>query len=190
MKVKLITKAGVEPVPTGKIRLKKVTSKKTTKEAKPIGTETNKPDNIKENISQHLHKVPSWIGAGSGWGYAQDDALIMNTKSSMTGVQNEHVFIGQRSKIEVSEMLNMVYEKFELKMQRLVQTDGHNYDILQFNVYFFTQEDWSFLKNDYESHNGYEGDEKGFDKHIKLKNQRAKYYTTECWINIDSFYGK
>ena len=149
-----------------------------------------KPDNIKENIPYHMPRVPRWIGAGSGWGYTQNDALIMACKDSQKGIENEYVFVEQRSKIEVGKILDMGYESFELKMQRLVEKDGCHYDVLQFRVNFLTHDDWLFLKNDYKSHNNYVGDEAGLKKHLKLIKQRMKYYISECWINIDSFYGK
>ena len=147
-------------------------------------------DQIEENIAYWMCDVPDWIGDKSGWGYTKDDAMIMACKDSQTGVHNEYLFAEYRSRIEVREILEMVYVGFERRMQGFVQEDGCNYDVLQFNVCFLTNEDWLFLKNDYESHNNYAGDEVGLKKHHELRNQRIKYYTSECWINIDSFYGK
>ena len=161
-----------------------------TNEKEQVGIEAIKPDNIKENIPYYMHRIPRWIGAGSGWGYTQEDALIMACKNPQKGIENEYEFIGQRSKIEVGKIPDMVYDSFELKRQRLIEKDGCHYDVLQFRVNFLTHEDWLFLKNDYESHDGYNDDDDGYDKYEELKSQKMRYYISECWINIDSFWGK
>ncbi|MBR3710495.1 MAG: hypothetical protein IKM99_05980 [Bacteroidales bacterium] len=175
--------------------LSKLFSRKTNKQQpRPvvqIGTEIERPTQINNPITDYLKKVPDWIGQRSGWGYGKEDALIMDTDNSMDGIHNEYVFAEYRSKIEVHKVLKMYYAGFERCGQRLV-TDGPNqhYDVVSFKVYLFAEEDWVFLKKDYESHNGYKDDEAGLERHTQLRNDRIKYYTSECWINIDSFFGK
>lgn len=153
-----------------------------------IGTEIDRPAQITKTLSDYVKEVPEWIGEHSGWGYKKEDALIMACENSMEGIHNEYVFAKVRSKIEVEDVLKMYMGGFERCGQRLV-FDGpnHNYDVISFKVYLFSEEDWNFLKNDYESHNEYKDDEAGLRMHTQLRNQRIKYYTSECWINIDAF---
>lgn len=161
-----------------------------TQEVARIGMEIDRPAEIDRQISEYLNEIPKWIGSKSGWGYNMEDALKMATDNSMEGIHNEYVFAEFRSKIEVQEVLKMYYAGFERCGQRLVSGTNHRYDVIGFKVYLFTEEDWTFLKDDYESHNNYQNDEAGLKAHTELRNQRIKYYTSECWINIDEFYGK
>lgn len=161
-----------------------------TWEVTQIGTEIDRPVEIDRQISDYLNDVPGWIGSKSGWGYNKEDALQMATDNSMEGIHNEYVFAEFRSKIEVQEDLKMYYAYIERCGQRLVSGAIHRYDVISFKVYLFTEEDWTFLKDDYESHNNYQNDEAGLKAHTELRNQRIKYYTSECWINIDEFYGR
>ena len=167
------------------------TNRQQPKQVVQIGTEIDRPTQISNLITDYLKEVPDWIGRHSGWGYGKEDALIMDTENSMDGIHNEYVFAEYRSKIEVHGVMKMFFDHFERCNQTLVNGGmGHNYDVISFKVYLFTEEDWVFLKKDYESHNGYKGDEAGLERHTQLRNERIKYYTSECWINIDSFFGK
>jgi hypothetical protein len=161
-----------------------------TQEVTQIGTEIDRPTEISLPISDYLEETPIWIGRKSGWGYSKEDALKMATDNSVEGIHNEYVFAEFRSRIEVQEVLKMYYAGFERCGQRLVGGAIHRYDVITFKVYLFTEEDWTFLKDDYESHNNYQSDEAGLKVHTELRNQRMKYYISECWINIDEFYGK
>ena len=169
----------------------KKTNKQQSKEVVQIGTEIGRPAQITKTLSDYVKEVPEWIGDHSGWGYKKEDALIMACESSSEGIHNEYVFAEARSKIEVQEVLQMYYAGFERCNQRLVTAGpNHHYDVISFKVYLFTEEDWNFLKNDYESHDEYKEDEAGFKAHNQMRIQRIKYYTSECWIDIDAFYGK
>ena len=169
----------------------KKTNQQQPKEVVQIGTEIDRPKQLTNPISDYVKEVPEWIGEHSGWGYNKEDALIMACENSMEGIHNEYAFAEARSKIEVDDALKMYMGGFERCGQTLV-VDGpnHRYDVIRFKVYLFTEEDWNFLKDDYESHNEYKDDKEGLKKHLELRNQRIKYYTSECWIDIDAFYGK
>jgi hypothetical protein len=167
------------------------TNKRQPKEALQIGTEIDRPTRLNKPLSDYVQHVPEWIGLHSGWGYEKEDALIMVCGNSMAGIHNEYKYAEARSKIEVDKVLKMCFIGFERCGQRLV-ADGpkHHYDVISFKVYLLTEEDWNFLKDDFESHNEYKDDDAGLKKHTELRSQRIKYYTSECWINIDEFYGK
>ncbi|MBR1513000.1 MAG: hypothetical protein IJ622_01765 [Bacteroidales bacterium] len=167
------------------------TNKQQPKEVVQVGTEIDRPTQLTRPLSDYVKDVPAWIGEHSGWGYKKEDALIMACENSMEGIHNEYAFAEARSKIEVDEVLNMYYGGFERCGQRLVAGDmNHHYDVITFKVYLFTEEDWNFLKDDFESHNEYKDDKEGRQRHGELRKQRVKYYTSECWIDIDAFYGK
>ena len=167
------------------------TNKQQSREVVQIGTEIDRPTRVDFPITDYVKEVPEWIGQQSGWGYTKDDALIMACENSMEGIHNEYLFAEARSLAEVQDVLKMCFAGIQRCGQRLV-TDGpkHHYDVISFKVYLFTEEDWNFLKDDFESHDEYKNDETGLRMHNELRNQRIKYYATECWINIDEFYGK
>ena len=125
--------------------LSKLFSRKTNeqqpKEAAGIGMDIDRPAPIGNPISDYLNEIPEWIGRKSGWGYGKDDALIMAVDNSMEGIHNEYVFAEFRSKVEVHEVMKMYFDHFERCNQRLVNSGmGHNYDVINFKVYFFTEE--------------------------------------------------
>lgn len=169
-------------------------SRKTNKQPKKvaqIGSEIALPAYVIHQIPYYLDKVPDWISPNSGWGYKKENALIMACEDPTEGVQNEYAFAEFRSKIEVREAMEMYFASIERCGQQLIiDESNHHYDVISFKVYLFTEKDWTFLKNDFEIHNNYENDEAGFNKHTRLRNKLIRYYMTECWINIDSFYGK
>ena len=84
----------------------------------------------------------------------------------------------------------MHYAGFKLIRQQLVFKEKKPYDVLQFYVYYLTDEDWEYLKSDYENHNQYEGDEEGLKKHNEMMEEMVKSYKSECWIDISKFFGK
>ena len=48
----------------------------------------------------------------------------------------------------------------------------------------FTPEDWDFLKNDWESHDGYKDDDKGKLHHEALREERIIRFTEVFWFNV------
>jgi len=146
--------------------------------------------NISKQINDYLYELPDWIGPDSGWGYSQDDALIITSHDSMTSIRNEYLFAEFRSQIEVMEVMKQHYGGFERCRQTLKAIGNSHYDVIEFKVYYFSEEDWNFLKNDFESHNEYKNDEAGLEAHNHLRAERLKYYISQCWFNIDSFFGK
>lgn len=166
------------------------TTEKVTTEKSQIGIEMPKPNHITNHISIYFKEVPDWIDPASGWGYTKENALVITTDNPELGVHSEYVFAELRSRIEVRDALQAVFDGFQRGIQRLMEYGDSHYDVLSFKVYYFTIEDWEYLKNDFESHNNYENDKAGLEKHNQLRLEKIKYYSSECWINIDSFFGK
>ena len=158
--------------------------------ADQIGIGAPQPANITNDIFGYFRERPDWMNPSSGWGYTKEDALVIDTDNPNLGVHNEYVFAEFRSRIEVQEKLNAVFDCFVRGRQLLMEFGSNHYDVLEFKVYYFTFEDFEFLKNDFESHNKYENDDAGLKRHNQLRFERIKYYSSECWININSFFGK
>lgn len=53
----------------------------------------------------------------------------------------------------------------------------------------YKESDYEFLKNDWESHNAYEGDEDGMHKHIELRDSMQIEYDIKGWFDISNFFG-
>lgn len=155
-----------------------------------IGKPIEKATPINNSPVDFFDELPVWLSKESGWGYNQNDAIVILSNNDAEGIHNEYVFAEVRSKIEVEKGLNMHFVGFERNSQRLLNKGDKHYDIINFNVYLFTDEDWNYLKDDYESHNNYENDQDGLTQHNQMRNERIRYYNSECWIDISNFFGK
>lgn len=79
---------------------------------------------------------------------------------------------------------------FERGMQSLVHGDnGKSYDHVMMKVLAFSESDFAYLKNDWESHHGYINDEEGRQKHIQIAETKRIRYEIEGWFDITGFYG-
>ncbi len=146
------------------------------------------PQILSKRISDYLEECPEWIGDVNRWGYGKEDAFLMACDNSVIAIRNEYTFARLRSAIEVNEILGKVFDRMERTEQHLVEDGKNSYDVLRLKVYYFSTEDVAFLKNDLEKHNGYKDDKDGFGHHMHLRDERVKFYFTECWININSFF--
>ena len=165
-------------------------SEKTGKSPQQIGCPTEKATPISNSPVEFFGELPEWLSKESGWGYNQNDAVVILSNNDAEGVHNEYVFAGIRFKIEVEYVLNMHFEGIEQINQKLLNKGDKHFDVINFNVYLFTDEDWNYLKEDYESHNNYKEDQDGLNQHNQLRNERIRYYNSECWIDISNFFGK
>ena len=86
-----------------------------------IGDETPKPANITNDVFGYFKEVPDWINQSSGWGYTKEDALVVDTDNPNLGVHSEYAFAEFRSRIEVDEKLNAVFECFRRVRQKLME---------------------------------------------------------------------
>lgn len=147
---------------------------------------------INKKLSElvHFNPLPEWINVNGGWGYSIDDAAIILNDNEFEGVHNEYVFAEFRSSLEVEIIMKMHFVGFERTEQSLHDYKGKPYDLIKFKVSYLTDEDWNELKNDYDSHNGFENDEEGLSQHEQKRNEAIRYYESGCWIDISHFFGK
>lgn len=150
----------------------------------------SRPEQIRVPLSVMGDNIPAWLSRDSGWGYTENDPVLILSDNESEGVENEYKFANIRSNIEVQYVLKMHYMGLERKGQSLVHRNGKPYDIIKFDVLLLSDEDWNFLKDDYESHNGYQDDADGLQRHRQMRAERIRYYSSECWIDISAFFGK
>ena len=79
---------------------------------------------------------------------------------------------------------------WELDQQRLYTEGDRTFDVLEIRVTAFTDADWEYLANDWETNHQYENDEGGLKQHKKERLLRTCYYDAQFWFDITSFYGK
>ena len=130
-----------------------------------------------------------------GWGYTQDDAVVIELDSSWEGVSFEYKYLEYRTYEEAiifrPKGQQLAGFRFEKDMQSLVGgSDGKSYDRVTIKVTAYTEEDFAYLKYDWESHNAYEDDEEGKQKHLELADSKKIQYEVCGWFDITKFYGK
>ena len=138
-----------------------------------------------------LHQWP----ISGGWGYTKDDAVVIELDNSNDGVAFEYKFMQYRSFEEgivfMPKGQRLAGFNFETKMQCLLSgKDGRHYDRIVMEVTVFREEDFDFLKNDWESHNGYEDDLEGKMEHLLLAESKRIRYEIEGYFDITRFFGK
>lgn len=147
----------------------------------------------KQILSEDFPKH-EWPFSG-GWGYTQDDAVIIELDNSWDGVSFEYKYLEYRTYEEAiifrPKGQQLTGFRFEKGMQSLVGgADGKSYDRVTVKVTAYTEEDFAFLKHDWESHNGFADDEAGKTKHLQLAESKAIKYKVTGWFDISKFYGK
>lgn len=126
------------------------------------------------------------MDANGGWGYDKEDAAISTDITTGTGIRNENRFINYRSGIEVSDYLNAFLIDIVKCRQELKRIDNHRYDVVRFNVYVCEKDDYIRIRKEY----GHNDETIPLHSFIQQRIRRLQYYTSECWINIDSFFGR
>jgi len=130
-----------------------------------------------------------------GWGYSAEDCVVIDKNdptidpgAHFNPVSVEYVFFEKRVYAELI-VFRPREDRFsginwELKTQSLRAIDGHKMDVLKFRVTAFTDLDWEYLKNEWETNLGYVDDEEGKESHKKERHLRTRFYDTECWFRI------
>lgn len=147
----------------------------------------------KQILSEDFPKH-QWPISG-GWGYSLEDAVVVELDNSWDGVAFEYKFLEYRTYEEAiifrPKGTQLAGFRFDMDTQSFVDgPDGKCYDRVTFNVTAFTEDDYAHLKNDWESHNGYEDDEEGKAKHLLLAESKRIKYKVTGWFDISKFYGK
>ena len=144
---------------------------------------------LSEDFPKH-----EWPISG-GWGYTQQNAVVIDFDNEYDGVRLEYKFLEYRSYEEAiifrPKGQQLAGFRFDRELQSLVNgQDGKSYDHITMKVTAFSEEDFSYLKNDWESHNAYMDDEEGKMKHLRLADSKKIQYEVSGWFDITKFYGK
>ena len=130
-----------------------------------------------------------------GWGYSQDDAVVIETKTESIGVSLEYKFLEYRTYEEAiifrPEGQQLAGIQFKCGDQStILGQDGKCYDRISMEVTAYTEDDYNYLKADWVSHNAYEGDDIGKQKHLQLADSKKIVYEITGWFDISNFYKK
>jgi len=132
-----------------------------------------------------------------GWGYTQDEAVVIETDNGQLGVSLEYRFLEYRTYEEM-----IVFRpkedryagfRFEREMQFLVSSgeapNERQFDNVIMKVTCFKEADWNMLREDWKAHNGYAGDEEGRKAHMQLHESKKITFNITGWFDITKFYG-
>ena len=136
-----------------------------------------------------------------GWGYSSDDCVIIDRNDPVVprglpfdGISVEYFFVEKRNYAEliIFRTQNDQYLGIDWKLdqQRLYTEGDRTFDVLEIRVTAFTDADWEYLANDWETNHQYENDEGGLKQHQKERLLRTCHYDAQFWFDITSFYGK
>lgn len=144
---------------------------------------------LSEDFPRH-----QWPISG-GWGYTKDSAVVLEIDDADDGIAIEYKFLEYRSYEEGiifrPKGQQMAGFRFKNKMQYLIHDDdGKPYDHVVMEVTAYKENDYNFLSDDWEQHNGYEGDPDGMNKHLQLADSKMIRYEIEGYFDISRFFGK
>ena len=132
-----------------------------------------------------------------GWGYSKNDSVIIDKDDPLVTpgipfdwVGVEYAFVEKRIYAELI-VFRESYDRFsgidwKLLKSSLKVISNRKYEVLEYMVSGFLDKDFEFLKEDWEINNGYEDDEKGRAKHLKIRDQKMYYYDSQYWFDITS----
>lgn len=157
---------------------------------KPIIISKESPKQIMdEDFKSH-----NWPMSG-GWGYTQQEAVIINLDRTAEGIDFEHQFIEYRNYEELI-IFRLLEERcagirWTEKRQSLVCGDnGKKYDVIHFSVSAFRESDWELLAREWNENGFFAEDPEGRVKHLLKRESLKITYESECWFDITNFYGK
>ena len=151
-------------------------------------------------LLEHYPSDKKELPIKGGWGYTTEDAVIidindpaMKNYPGVNPIKFEYMFAPKRMYEELifSRFPDGCYVGVEwnLKLQSLEFKNGRMYDKLIFTVTMFTAKDFESLKEDWESHNGYEDDEEGEIKHMALRDSLQYMMEETFFFDITSTAG-
>ena len=152
------------------------------------------PREILERHNPSIGNIPI-LG---GWGYTQDDCVIINKNDSSVnqsmpffGVALEYLFVEKRIYEELIIFREPGYQfhgiSWEMVEQNLISNDVRSYDHLHFLVKGHTDKDWEHINKIYEDNNKFKGDYLGHQNHLKENEELLCCYETDYWFDITSF---
>tara|TARA_B110000008_G_scaffold34588_1_gene30686 strand:+ start:440 stop:1003 length:564 start_codon:yes stop_codon:yes gene_type:complete len=152
----------------------------------------------REILERHNPSIGS-IPILGGWGYTQDDCVIINKNDSSVnqsmpffGVELEYLF----AKLRIYEELIFFREpgqqcnafEWEFLEQKTIFKDNRTFDHLHFLVKGHTDKDWEYLQKILEENNKFEDDYMGLRNYLKESEELLFCYETDYWFDITSFY--
>ena len=134
-----------------------------------------------------------------GWGYSVDDCVVIDkddasvdTSLPFKGVPIEYQFIEKRIYAELivfkSEADRSSGIQWELLSQMCEAIDGKTYDILDFKVTAYKDNDWNYLKKDWADNEGFKNNPSGLNNHTEERDKRMYFYNAQFWFDITSFH--
>lgn len=144
---------------------------------------------LSEDFSKH-----QWPISG-GWGYSQQDAVVIELGNSIEGVNFEYKFLEYRTYEEAIIFRPKGQRLAGIHLETIGQSlvcgqDGKKYDNVEMKVSAFLESDFEYLKNDWEQHDGYAADEEGKLRHLQLAESKRIEYKITGWFDISRFFGK
>jgi len=132
-----------------------------------------------------------------GWGYTQEDAVVIETENGQLGVTLEYEFLKYRTYEEMIVFRpkedRFAGFRFEKYMQFLVSSgEGSNerhFDNVIIKVTCFKEKDFNMLRENWIAHNGYVGDEEGKKAHMQLHESKMITFEIIGWFDITKFFG-
>ncbi|MGN1214070.1 MAG: hypothetical protein ACI4TR_04165 [Bacteroidaceae bacterium] len=127
----------------------------------------------------------NWPISG-GWGYTIDQAVVIEVDNTPEGIAIEDQVIQFRSYEEAIVFQRPGSEsrlaglRFDKTAQSLCEHNGKTYDKIEVSITAFKETDFDFLKEDMESHNFYQNDPDGFERHCKLRDSKIIKYDVVC----------
>ena len=148
-------------------------------------------------IQNQLDKLV--LPISGGWGYSVDDCVVIDKDDASVdpsvpfkGVPIEYQFIEKRIYAELivfkSEAERSSGIQWELLSQMCEAIDGKTYDILDFKVTAYKDDDWNYLKKDWVDNDGFKDNPSGLKNHTEERDKRMYFYNAQFWFDITSFH--
>lgn len=150
-------------------------------------------------LLKHFPSIGSDYPITGGWGYTKDDAIVFTPDADNPvemleafGVSLEYEIVPKRFYEEVI-ISRKPGEKFagirwDVVKQSACRFESRSYDVIEFNVTMFHEEDWERLRNDWESHGCYQDDPVGREKHMEMHHALMCEMKETFWFDITAFY--
>ena len=136
-----------------------------------------------------------------GWGYSVEDCVVIDKNDSsvdqnapFNGIDIEYKFVEKRIYAEL-----ILFRKpddafsgitWDLKCQKLDVIEEQMFDVLEFTVTAFRDEDWEFLKNEWEENSAFSDDEEGKKTHLNKRALCSCFYETQFYFDITGSFGQ
>lgn len=143
---------------------------------------------LEEDFPKH-----KWPISG-GWGYDENDPVIIELDSELSGVPFEQKFIEYRTyeELVIFRPRGKGFAGISVKagLQSLLHVDGKQYDVVEYTVTAWPEDVFKQLKNDFESHNRYVDDKPALEKYLEHAASLQITYKTKGCFDISRFFGK